>query len=338
MSTASQYHHLSSEKRAQIEILLKDGKSYSEIAEKLEINKSTVSREVNRCASPGATLAEKRRSYNCQNAQVDYKARRNESRPHGKVFDAILKTIEKHLRNNWSPQQIAHKKPEQIKVSTATIYRWIERGWLLGGDKTLLRHKGKHRRKKPGSTRSRFECGTSISQRPEAVNSRQDFGHFEADSVMPRKGKRKCLITFVERKTRKLYSFIVPACTSGNFYRAFVKLKYMLPAGAIKSVTCDRGSEFARFSELESRFKIPFYFCDPHSPWQKGSNENTNGLIREFYPKRSDFEKVTQATLQSKCVSRINKRPRRCLNWRTANEAFSDEIIKMKRSQSLHLK
>lgn len=120
MSTASKYHHLSSEKRAQIEILLKEGKSYSEIAQMLGINKSTVSREVNRCASPGAPLAEKRRSYNHQKAHIDYKTRREESRHDGKVFSALLQTIEKLLRSSWSPQQIAHKKAEETKVSTAT--------------------------------------------------------------------------------------------------------------------------------------------------------------------------------------------------------------------------
>ena len=104
------------------------------------------------------------------------------------------------------------------------------------------------------------------------------------------------------------------------------KLIKILPPGTIKSLTGDRGKEFAWYQKIESELRIPFYFADPHSPWQKGSNENTNGLLRENFPKRTNFSTVCQRDLYWKGVYRINNRPRKVLGWKTAQECFADEL------------
>ena len=111
-----------------------------------------------------------------------------------------------------------------------------------------------------------------------------------------------------------------------NFYNALKKLTKILPPGTIKSLTGDRGEEFAWYQKIENELRIPFYFADPHSPWQKGSNENTNGLLRENFPKRTNFSAVSQRDLYWKGVYRINNRPRKVLGWKTAQECFAEEL------------
>ena len=135
-----------------------------------------------------------------------------------------------------------------------------------------------------------------------------------------------CVFTVVERKTRMLFACRAESCTAENFYNTLKKLIKILPPGTIKSLTGDRGKEFAWYQKIESELRIPFYFADPHSPWQKGSNENTNGLLRENFPKRTNFSTVCQRDLYWKGVYRINNRPRKVLGWKTAQECFAEEL------------
>ena len=116
------------------------------------------------------------------------------------------------------------------------------------------------------------------------------------------------------------------SCTAENFYNTLKRLIKILPPGTIKSLTGDRGKEFAWYQKIENELRIPFYFADPHSPWQKGSNENTNGLLRENFPKKTNFSTVTQRDLYWKGVYRINNRPRKVLGWKTAQECFAEEL------------
>ena len=123
-----------------------------------------------------------------------------------------------------------------------------------------------------------------------------------------------------------LYAFKAESCTAENFYNALKKLIKLLPPGTIKSLTGDRGREFAWYQKIESELRIPFYFADPHSPWQKGSNENTNGLLRESFPKKTNFSTVTQRDLFRKGIYRINNRPGKVPGWKTAQECFAEEL------------
>ena len=144
-----------------------------------------------------------------------------------------------------------------------------------------------------------------------------------------------CVFTIVERKTRRLYAYAATAYNAENFMKVILSFAHHLPVGAIKSLTGDRGKEFARYAEIEQSLNVPFYFADPHSPWQKGSNENTNGLLREYYPKKTDFSKVTQRDLYWTAVFRINNRPRKVLGWKTAQDCFSREIRACARNLAL---
>ena len=123
-----------------------------------------------------------------------------------------------------------------------------------------------------------------------------------------------------------LYAFRAESCTAENLYNTLKKLIKLLPPGIIKSLTGDRGREFAWYQKIESELRIPFYFADPHSPWQKGSNENTNGLLRESFPKKTNFSTVTQRDLSRKGIYRINNRPRKVPGWKTAQECFAEEL------------
>ena len=146
------------------------------------------------------------------------------------------------------------------------------------------------------------------------------------DTVESGRNGTGCVFTIVERKTRKLYAFKAESCTAENFYNTLKKLIKLLPPGTIKSLTGDRGREFAWYQKIESELRIPFYFADPHSPWQKGSNENTNGLLRESFPKKTNFSTVTQRDLSRKGIYRINNRPGKVPGWKTAQECFAEEL------------
>lgn len=319
MNSEPAYRRLTLEGRWQIQALLEAKHSMAAIARQLGVAKSTISREVSRHTQPDFDLSRRRDSYSAATAHARYGRNRRRCCPHGKATPDKISAIEKAIAKTLSPEQIAHTIMSG-QVSTATIYRWFSSKRLMFGDKSWLRRKGRRKRTSPAQ---RYECGKSLETRPEDANDRREFGHFEADSVMPGRGKGKaCVFTFVERMSRKLFAFKSPACTAENMLRAVKKLQRSLPDGLIRSIAADRGSEFAKFREIET-LGIDVYFAKPHSPWEKGANENANGLLREFFPKGSSFTKITQHDLQWKAVWRINNRPRKCLNWKSAQETFA---------------
>lgn len=322
MDSKVAYKRLTLEARWQIKALLDADFSITDIANALGVHKSTISRELSRSTQAGVSLKRRRESYTPGKAHAMYVRNRQACRPHGKATGARIIAIEKAIVKTQSPEQIANTSMRGL-VSTATIYRWLDKKLLLFGDKSRLRRKGRRKRKK---TPLRYQCGKPLESRPEIANKRLEFGHFEADSVMPGRGKGKaCIFTFVERVTRKLFAFTATSCTSAHLVRAVKRLERMLPPGTIKSITTDRGSEFANYREIEA-LGIDVYFARPHSPWEKGTNENTNGLLREFYPKGSSFTNLTQRSLQWKAVWLINNRPRKCLNWKSAQEKFAEML------------
>lgn len=181
----------------------------------------------------------------------------------------------------------------QGKLSFKTIYCWIYQGLLVKQDLTVLRYKGKHR--KPRETRGRFNVGKSIRERPKEVKTRKTFGHWELDTIVSSRGKSKgCFATFVERKTRFYTAIKMPNRAAKSMESAISFLLDKLPDGAFKTATVDRGKEFSCYSNIEKNSEIQVYFADPYSSWQRGSNENGNGLLREFFPKQTDLAKVSQ--------------------------------------------
>ena len=319
------YHHLSEEKRVVIMTLAREGFSGAHIARHCGVSEATISREFSRQFPKDIPLEERRRRYESSAAQTRYRVKRKGSRPKGKLFPCVIEKTEKLLRRGYSPEQIANTALKS-QASTVSIYRWLYAGFLAYGDRSLLRHKGKRRVQRKEGKAKKYTAGKSIHTRPASIESRCEFGHFEVDTVESGRNGTGCVFTIVERKTRMLFAFRSESCTAENFYNTLKKFVKTLPQGTIKSLTGDRGKEFAWYQKIESGLHIPFYFADPHSPWQKGSNENTNGLLREMFPKKTNFSTVSPRDLYWKGAYRINNRPRKVLGWKTARECFAEEL------------
>lgn len=215
----------------------------------------------------------------------------------------------------------AIKLEQRPMVAFKTIYNWLYAG-LIDLDLSVLRRKGKSRQ--PKETRGRFRIGTSIAN-PKEVRNRETFGHWELDTVVSSRGKSKgCLATFLERKTRFYLALKIPDKTAKAMFSAIEQLCKLFPKETLKTFTSDRGKEFACYPLVEN-LGISFFFADAYSSWQRGSNENANGLLREYFPKKTDLAAISDEAL-NKASSDINHRPRKCLAYRTAYEALVDEL------------
>lgn len=308
------YKHFSTFERSRIEILHKLGKTTREIGIELGRHHSSIAREL------------KRNSNNCykaEDAHNAYLTRRLHSRPTGKITLELKEKIETALMCTWSPEQIAATIVKGV-VCYKTIYRWLYQGLISHGNLSVLRHKGK--RQKPRETRGRFNIGKPISQRPSEVKKRTTFGHWELDTVVSSRGKSKgCFATFVERKSRFYIAYKITDRCAASMELSIRKLANMLPTKAFQTATVDRGKEFSCFKTIEADLGIPVYFADAYSSWQRGSNENSNGLLREFFPKKTDLANVSEENLY-RALLLINSRPRKCLGWKSSIEVFRDEL------------
>lgn len=308
------YHHLTITERIKIETYLELGLKPSHIAKKLEVNRSTISRELKRCQ--GTYSAESTQKH--YNQRAKHKGRKSICTPNLKY------EIESQLKASWSPEQISghYQREQRPMVSFKTIYNWLYKG-LISCDLTVLRRKGKSRQ--PRETRGKFTIGTPISKRPKEVKKRESVDHWELDTVVSYRGKSKgCLATFVERKTRFYLAFKIPDRTATSMFSAIQQLYQLFPKDLLKSFTSDRGKEFACYPLVEN-LGIDFYFADAYSSWQRGSNENSNGLLREYFPKKTDLALISDEDLFSALFA-INHRPRKCLGYRTSFEALLSEL------------
>jgi len=241
------------------------------------------------------------------------------------------------LRDGWSPEQITGKLkkvyPEDSDrhLSPETIYRFIyapeqaeERLW------EYLPRKQMKRRHRHGRSvhRSRIPDRVSIHDRPEEINDRTTFGHYEGDTVEGQRSKHDGIHTEVERLSRKFFARKVGRIASRETTDAQLKIFGGLPQAARKTTTLDNGREHHLHGELTAALGLDVYFADPYSSWQRGTNENTNGLLRRYLPKRTDFTNLTQEDLDD-IVEEINNRPRKCLDYATPNEVFLAEINKL---------
>ncbi|GGE35365.1 IS30 family transposase [Pullulanibacillus camelliae] len=280
-----EYSHLSTFERGRLDALHQLGKSCREIAKELNRHHSTIARELKRNKAENE-------SYSPEKAQAAYHERRTHSRPHGKWNEEIAQEIEEKLELTWSPEQIAGRLKASMP-SFKPIYRWLYKGRISKGNLTVLRQKGKRRR--PRETRGRFNIGRSIKQRPKEIRKREQFGHWELDTVVSSRGQSKgCMATFAERKIRFYLAIKILNRTAQSMKEALTQVVTKLPKGTFETATVDRGKEFALHKEIETHLDVSVYFADPYSSWQRGTNENANGLLREFFPKASDLSKVTQ--------------------------------------------
>jgi IS30 family transposase len=260
------YHHFTIEERCCLREFYNKGYSYRKIAELLGRNVSSISREIMRNKS----FMNAKPAYYPHTAQKKYLLRR--SYCHRGMFQdpAKIDYIKEKLLLTWSPEQIANTPCELKMPSTRTIYRWIYERYVDVNLK-VLRRKGKSRGKK--ETRGKFNLGKTIRKRDKSVYKRQEFGHWEADTVVSGRGKSKaCFATLAERKTRYYIAIKMPNRNADTMAKAIISALSELPDDAVKTITCDRGAEFANWQTIEKELNCSVYFADPYCAWQKGSN------------------------------------------------------------------
>ena len=316
------YNHFTIEERCCLREYYVKGKSYREIAKLLGRNVSSVSRELRR----NCTFYRDVPRYYPYTAQK--KSNLRNSYRHRGIFwsKQVLTYIEEKLSLTWSPEQIS-KTPCEFKMpSFKTIYRWLYEGYICKGNVNVLRKKGKTRKRLGNG--GRFTTGKSIRKRDKRIYKRKEFGHWEVDTVVSGRGKTKaCFATIAERKTRYYIAIKIPNRTGEEMAKALIAELSKLPKEAVKTITCDRGSEFSEWREIENRLNCNMYFADPYCAWQKGTNENLNGLLREFYPKGRNLEKVSEKTLK-KNLALINARPKKVLNFKKPVDLFYENLAK----------
>lgn len=313
------------QERQLIELWLKNGQKIREISRQLNRSPSSVSDEINRNGDTN--------SYYAISAQVRSKNRISKSRSKNPLKkDWILDYIVAKLRYGWSPEQIAgrlKREHRQTIVCHETVYRYI----YAHPEKQLVQYlvrNHKRRKRKPTNwlPRRGISNRISIHDRPEEINLKTTFGHWELDTVEGR-GHSGGIITGLERKTRYYDGLKVAVIDSETGIWSQKKLLTKHPTKAILSATMDNGRENYNHQEL-NQLGIKTYFCDPYSSWQKGSNENHNGILRRYIPKKTDFNTFTQMELTS-IIQEINNRPRKCLNYETPYEAFHRELKSIKK-------
>ena len=325
------YIHLTIEERACISKFKEMNMSLREMARILNRNVSTISRELKRnsykkCINYSVI------AYSPTLAYKKYRQRRvNCHRPilaNAQIVNYIQRKIELH----WSPDQIVNRYEDEKPIkfpSLSTIYRWIHLGYIPKTNIEKLRRKGKFKR--PAETRGRFNIGKTIKKRPKEVYKRTTFGHWEADTVVSGRKNGKalssyCFVTLAERKSRLYIAKHIPDRKDETVTNAIIELLNNYPKELVKTITCDRGKEFAGWEKIEESLDCNMYFADPYCAWQKGTNENSNGLLREFYPKGMDLSKTNSEELNKK-LDLLNNRPRKCINYKTPNELICEYII-----------
>jgi IS30 family transposase len=311
------YHQLTYRERYLIARHKSSGESLREIAKMLGRSASTISRELRRNAdtSDGRYRVEKADSY--------ARARRWRSR-RGSQFKAHeVQFVHGLIERRWSPEQISGRlgKQGQLKVGTATIYRWLAADKARGGRSWLQTRQlcGRYRKGyRVADRRGKIQGKRPLSERPAEIENRSEAGHIEGDTVMGKDG-RHCLLTLVDRKTRWARIVKLPARQAAEVNKALIG---EVRSGRVKmkSLTLDNGTEFHGFKEVEEELGIKVYFAKPYHSWERGTNENTNGLIRQYLPKGSCFKYLTQRRC-NEIERELNNRPRKILGFSTPNEA-----------------
>jgi len=323
----SSYNHLTLKDRECILLGVTLNDTYQDIAEKVGCSKATISREIKRNGG--------REAYSAVKAQENYQRRRLKSRrprllTNLKLRDFVLHCI---VQYQWSPEQISGRlvhENSEWRISHNTIYRGIERDNLgikrknhgARGYARKLRHRGKTRKVKGtvNERRGRFNDVPSVHERPTSCEKRSWFGHWEGDTVRGKIG-HSALVTLVDRKSRYLLSQRVSKVNAKNVTQAMIDLLHTVTPKRVRTLTPDRGTEFAGYREVGQELGIQVYFPDPHAPQQRGTNENTNGLIREYFPKGTDLDQLTDQDIYQ-FVEMLNNRPRKVLGWKSPSEVF----------------
>lgn len=322
------YQHLTETARYQIQTLLREGVSLRGIGKRLDCCASTISREVRRNGdgngyyAKAADLLARRR---CQQAA---------SRP--RIPESTWAVVTQRLREDHSPEQITGRlrKLGEPGVSHERIYQYIVADREAGGDLWKHRRHGRPRKRRMPRRAIRFRDGRPLSQRSARAESRTTLGHWEGDTMLG--GTRARLLTLVERKTRFC---VIQRSRDGCAKTVLTQtLRGLYPwqdavAGCVKTIAWDNGSEFAEHAVLDLALGCTSYFARPYASWERGTNENCNGLIRQYAPKGSDLGKLSDAQVQ-RIADKLNDRPRKVLGFRTPREAMEESLsVLQKRSE-----
>jgi IS30 family transposase len=316
------YHQLTREERYLMSVELSTGASLRAVAVKLGRHASTICRERRRNAdtSTGGYRYDKADSY--------ARARLRRCRRGPQFSHQEVAGVHRLLRARWSAEQISGRlrRHGYLRIATSTIYRWVKKDKQRGGRlwETTRRLSRRYRKGyRVNDHRGRMRGKVPLSARPEAVNTRQEFGHWEGDTVMGCDG-RHCVLTLVERKTRLVRIIKLSARQVSEVNKALARELGARGKLTIRSVTLDNGTEFHGFAQLHQQFRTAFYFAQPYHSWERGTNENTNGLIRQYLPKGTCFKALTQRDCN--VIEReLNNRPRKILEFRTPAEAYIEE-------------
>ena len=315
------YIQLTYEERVTLSALRLQGLSIRVIAATLGRHYSTLYRELkrNRChVTDGA--------YRPSKAQRRTRARRSRSRKNNHYSSSDFLLIRKLLKKEWSPEQIVgHLRRFKLidrRMSHETIYQYVWRDKVNGGDLwKSLRQSPKQRRKryKAYDSRGRIANKRHISERPETVETRRYKGHWEIDTVHGR-GSTHCIVTLLERKTGYVMIGKLLDKSTASLNKKTIALINRDPT-AFKTITSDNGTEFHRYQKIEDSCNTKFYFANPYHSWERGSNENVNGLIRQYLPKTESMASITQQQCD-RIAMKLNQRPRKRYDYKTPEEMY----------------
>lgn len=302
------YNHFTLVEREYLCEGYKNGTSLREIAKQMQRSPSSICRELNRNQNKDG-------SYHPWRATILYLCRRKAVRkPFRLEKDHELAAwVKERLHEYWSPETISARwcmeHPEE-KLSASTIYAALKAGKIK--DCSAVKHLRRHNRRKytKGPKSNAVHPDRMIREWPDEIRERLKLGHLEGDTVYGGIGKGY-LITLVDRKSRMLYMSIVRTRNCKETNEGILRA---LKGAEVRSISLDNGSEFAEYREVERTLNIPIYFADPHAPWQRGTNENMNDVVRFYYPKGTDFRQISEEAAAMVAES-INNRPRKCLGW-----------------------
>ncbi len=313
------YHQITFAERYTLGLLRRQGLSPAAIARVLGRHRSTILREVrrNRKASDGG--------YRPQLADWYARGRRSRSRRNQRFTRRDWRRVGRLLASKWSPEQIAGylRRRRLLCISHETIYRYIWVDKQAGGTLyTHLRGAQKQRRKRYGryDSRGRLAGKRPITARPAAVAMRTQVGHWEGDTMLGAGQAGPCVLTLVERKTGYVVIGKLHARTTAHVTQRATQLIRRQPR-PVRTVTADNGTEFHGYATIERRTATRFYFATPHHAWERGTNENTNGLIRQYLPKGQSMAQLTQQDCNA-IARQLNRRPRKRLGYRTPEECY----------------
>ena len=314
------YKQLTYEQRCQIYALNKRDMSQQDIADAVGVSQPTISRELRRNAGE--------RGYRYKQAQSKSHQRRIDATKAIKMTDGMIRLIESKLREKWSPEQISgwllEEREQQLSHETLYLHIWADKA--LGGDLySYLRRKGKtyQPRSKNHAGRGHIKNRVGIEERPAIVDEKGRVGDWEIDLVIG-KGHSGALVTIVERATSFTVSKRINDKSAKTVTAATIALLSPFKK-AVHTITADNGKEFAYHEKITEALVAKVYFADPYSSWQRGLNENTNGLLRQYWPKSTDFKKVSSNEVSS-VIIKLNERPRKKLGYKTPAKLMAEHM------------